>query len=168
MNTCNHCGRDLAEYPEGCPSDDCPGNPALGMKTINVSEAGPKALDWLVAKCEGHLEPEVYLGKRIPRVVVCNQTICDEWVVRFNPTPQVYYSPLYNPSTSWDIGGQIIDRELISTCWEGATWVATLFDKHCDGGWYGHCYGPTPLIAAMRCYVTSKLGNVVEVPGVLA
>ena len=25
-------------------------------------------------------------------------------------------------------------------------------------------YGPTPLIAAMRCYVASKLGDEVEVP----
>jgi hypothetical protein len=29
-------------------------------------------------------------------------------------------------------------------------------------------YGPTPLIAAMRCYVTSKLGDEVEVPDELA
>lgn len=21
---CSYCGRDLSEYPEGCPSDDCP------------------------------------------------------------------------------------------------------------------------------------------------
>jgi len=26
------------------------------------------------------------------------------------------------------------------------------------------CYGPTPLIAAMRCYVASKLGEEVEAP----
>lgn len=25
-------------------------------------------------------------------------------------------------------------------------------------------YGPTPLIAAMRCYVASKLGDEVEIP----
>lgn len=23
-NDCPHCGRDLSEYPQGCPSDDCP------------------------------------------------------------------------------------------------------------------------------------------------
>jgi hypothetical protein len=29
-------------------------------------------------------------------------------------------------------------------------------------------FGPTPLIAAMRCYVASKLGDEVEVPNELA
>ena len=28
-------------------------------------------------------------------------------------------------------------------------------------------FGPTPLIAAMRCYVTSKLGDEVEIPEAL-
>jgi hypothetical protein len=28
-------------------------------------------------------------------------------------------------------------------------------------------YGPTPLIAAMRCYVASKLGDEVEIPAEL-
>jgi hypothetical protein len=27
-----------------------------------------------------------------------------------------------------------------------------------------HEYGPTPLIAAMRCYVASRLGDEVDVP----
>lgn len=31
---------------------------------------------------------------------------------------------------------------------------------------FGHVYkGPTLLIAAMRCYVASKLGNDIEIPG---
>jgi hypothetical protein len=29
-------------------------------------------------------------------------------------------------------------------------------------------YGPTPLIAAMRCYVAAKLGDTVEIPEDLA
>ena len=29
---------------------------------------------------------------------------------------------------------------------------------------YGHAFGPTPLIAAMRCFVASKLGDEVDVP----
>jgi len=31
-----------------------------------------------------------------------------------------------------------------------------------------HGKGPTPLIAAMRCYVASKLGDEVEIPQELA
>jgi hypothetical protein len=64
-------------------------------------------------------------------------------------------------STDWSQGGPIIERE----------WV----DLHCvnDSLWEAECpavgglamqNGPTPLIAAMRCYVASKLGDEVEIP----
>ena len=67
----------------------------------------------------------------------------------------------YTPSTNWAQGGPIIERE----------WV----DLHCvnDSLWEAECpapgglamqNGPTPLIAAMRCYVASKLGDEVDVP----
>jgi len=71
-------------------------------------------------------------------------------------------------STDWSQGGPIIEREEISTakleetlpdamaphpaCWSG----------HIDGAFVR--YGPTPLIAAMRCYVASKLGDEIEIP----
>jgi len=71
---------------------------------------------------------------------------------------------MYHYSTDWSQGGPIIEREQISTCWEGTTWVATLFNKNCGETWYGHQYGPTPLIAAMRCYVASKLGDNIDIP----
>lgn len=63
--------------------------------------------------------------------------------------------------SDWAQGGPIIERE----------WI----DLHCvnDSLWEAECpavgglamqNGPTPLIAAMRCYVASKLGNTVNVP----
>lgn len=66
----------------------------------------------------------------------------------------------YSPSADWAQGGPIIDQERISV------------KQPADGG--AHAYfdgrnatvaGPTPLIAAMRAYVASKLGDEVgEVP----
>jgi hypothetical protein len=61
----------------------------------------------------------------------------------------------FKPSTDWAQGGPIIEREKIGFKYTGAAmefvaWVngelSTVHDH----------YGPTPLIAAMRCYVASK------------
>jgi hypothetical protein len=70
-------------------------------------------------------------------------------------------------STDWAQGGPIIEREKIAVRFEPechwlfappeATWLANY-----NG--VGEWYGPTPLIAAMRCYVASKLGDIVDVP----
>ena len=56
-------------------------------------------------------------------------------------------------------------------------WFATTEDRDSYGDSHGEIYyvpvgqvvsGPTPLIAAMRCYVVSKLGDEVEVPDSLS
>ena len=61
-------------------------------------------------------------------------------------------------STIWDIGGPIIEREKLELrCNFSGEWAAQV-------GLDIFCFGPTPLIAAMRCYVASKLGDMVEVP----
>lgn len=71
-----------------------------------------------------------------------------------------------NYSTNWTKGGLILERAGISIgkvkaikSWH---WIAgfTLPSK-------SPIYGPTPLIAAMRCYVASKLGDNVDIPGEL-
>ena len=73
------------------------------------------------------------------------------------------YKPVAVPrySTDWAQGGPIIEREGIS-----------LDQYHDFPNWAASCppesgfnwFGPTPLIAAMRCYVASKLGDEVDVP----
>ena len=69
-----------------------------------------------------------------------------------------------HPSTDWAQGGPLIDRENIT--WDGQ--AATLC-RHVDGKYPKWSeYGPTPLIAAMRCFVASKLGDDVEIPKELA
>ena len=73
----------------------------------------------------------------------------------------------------WADAGPIIEREKLSLSYD-SDWRIDPNDPDDNGGrWYcstGDCYyfkdqyGATPLIAAMRCYVASKLGEIVEVP----
>ena len=65
----------------------------------------------------------------------------------------------YSPSTDWSQGGPIIEREGIALWPNGtAPWDASVLNgKYVESGL-------TPLIAAMRCYVASKLGETAEVP----
>lgn len=63
----------------------------------------------------------------------------------------------YKPSTEWSQGGPIIERERITViAMPNGSW-ATSTPLHTF-------HQPTPLIAAMRCYVASKLGDTIEIP----
>jgi len=77
------------------------------------------------------------------------------------PTPTDGGSGFYSPSTDWAQGGPIIKREKIGTLREARNvWSAsTKWDDPAKV-----FYGKTKLIAAMRCYVASKLGDEVEIP----
>jgi hypothetical protein len=67
-------------------------------------------------------------------------------------------------STDWAQGGPIIEREVISLIHpKYDCWTAHCYDKTVDDESYT-LDGPTPLIAAMRCYVASKLGDEIDVP----
>lgn len=73
----------------------------------------------------------------------------------------------YSPSTDWSQGGPIIERERIQL--NNGTPPGREFMWHATvHGWHRHVHaqmsGPTPLIAAMRCFVASKLGDEVDVP----
>ena len=62
-----------------------------------------------------------------------------------------------NYSTDWAQGGAIIECEGISLyLYSDSEWNAHLGGKE-------YC-ATNPLVAAMRCYVASKLGDEVEVP----
>jgi hypothetical protein len=62
----------------------------------------------------------------------------------------------FEPSHEWTQGGPIIERERISIEWDAKACA------YCDGGMSQS--GKTALIAAMRAYVESKLGDEVELP----
>ena len=74
---------------------------------------------------------------------------------------------MFKPSTNWLHGGPIIEREKMDiACWDAHSmpWKASI-DGGTDAGVALYVeYGPTPLIAAMRCYVASKMGDTVDIP----
>jgi len=110
---------------------------------LKTNELTGAALDWAVAKCEG--------------------VTCTAWkgrVVDAFSNPLMYHD-------DWALAGPIIEREGV---------CMRFSPKDARGAWY--CVmgknrflspdfegsGPKPLVAAMRCYVASKLGDEVEVP----
>lgn len=119
------------------------------MKTADL--IGP-ALDWAVAKAEGITEINNGYGTL--------------------PILDMVAAYQYSPSTDWSQGGPILEREKIDIIydienemdndpvgWLAQKWVLPLAD-----GNFSQIFGTTPLIAAMRCYVASKLGDEIELP----
>lgn len=128
------------------------------MKKLKTSELTGAALDWAVAKCW-------YTDRRIETGVVGHAA----FGVERSPGSGDRYTGwmLFQPSTDWSQGGPIIEREGMTLgIYDHMTleWSAEVFrhDKP-QRTQYLRC-GPTPLVAAMRCYVASKLGDEVEVP----
>lgn len=75
---------------------------------------------------------------------------------------------LFNPAENWSQAGPIIEREHICTTVEhSGVWIAYSMWNYADEKRF-MCSGPTPLVAAMRAFVASNLGDEVEVPGELA
>jgi hypothetical protein len=121
------------------------------MKTAEL--IGP-ALDWAVAKCEGF---RFHSFRGFLRVYGSYP----------NNVPGGYgsngsqHGVRFAPSTDWSQGGPIIEREKI----DPASLVCGDWRAQSAHGARPYVeYGPTPLIAAMRCYVASKLGDEVDVP----
>lgn len=116
------------------------------MKTADLTG---KALDWAVAKCEGHTP----LYENAPHANLRNKL------------GNIWHLDELNYSTDWSQGGPIIEREKMTLGKQvhKNDWSAESFNgEGIDTAHIG--FGPTPLIAAMRCYVASKLGDEVEVP----
>ena len=122
------------------------------MKT-KTSELTDAAIDWAVAKAEGRTD------------------------VRIDEDGELVGQNDFDYSTDWAQGGPIIEREGINTSVDYQDdalsldmvqigWKANLWNNSVPGtsGFLQWAYGPTPLIAAMRCYVASKLGDEVDVP----
>ena len=86
-----------------------------------------------------------------------------DWAVA-KAAGQTYHGPAWTkPSTDWAQGGPIIEREKIAAVYRaGRYWLAYTHENY--QGRQADACGPTPLIAAMRCYVASKLGDEVDVP----
>ena len=130
------------------------------MKTSDLTGA---SLDWAVAKAQGWVD---YPEDSIERG---SKWHCDPEKAPFG---QVMWKSNFQPSTDWAQGGVILEREKITVGYErygaqgGETWDAV--KKAFDDTALWLEYGPTPLIAAMRCFCASRLGDEVDVPEELA
>lgn len=119
---------------------------------IKTSELIGPALDWAVAKCEGFTEFEFWHTGSVTTRYMNGTTVCHGY------------------STNWSQGGPIVDREItgvdLVSDWKGVKkWSARRFEYLPDD--QTRCVeqvGPTLLIAGLRCYVASKLGDEVEIP----
>lgn len=119
------------------------------MREVKVSELQGAALDLAVAMAEGYkwmIEFGAY-GSR-------------SRVVAELPDPSVDREMVYRPSIDWSQGGPLIEANKIAVHYdfEDGEWIATVLNLE---EWMD---GKTPLIAACRAIVASKLGDVVQIP----
>lgn len=128
----------------------------MNTTSVKTAELSGVALDWAVAQCEGWEQGRIFLlGEPIKHVRISNLPDIEHTYL---------YSFRYSPSSNWAQGGPIIEREKINLAapspiheeWTAMTWLNRSKQD-----------GPTPLTAAMLCYVASKLGDVVEIPATL-
>ena len=137
------------------------------MIQVEANTLTDVALDWAVANCEG-------LPVRSDPMGFGSGSEAGYWVWNeAGPSKQKYMliGREYNPTQNWNQGGPILERLremaghqfLIESDGPNVHIMAWL-DKHtCIKG-----YGPTLLIAAMRCYVAACKGETIELPVSLA
>jgi len=89
-------------------------------------------LDWAVAKALGHEYGDKFIH------------LLDQWM----------------PSTDWEQGGPILEREEI------VVFTSGVGEHRCKARYPAgeFFFGETYLIAAMRCFVASRLGDEIEIP----
>lgn len=134
---------------------------------MKIVDAIGAQLDWMVAKADDNLHPKGdvrLLDGKVFTIEAGDYERSDRW-------------QRYSPSTVWAQAGPILEREITKVFRNvGGTWSAMILkdvptppeDRGTSlaltrrAQWNGA--GPTPLIAAMRCFCCSKLGDEVEVP----
>lgn len=125
------------------------------MARVDVSVLGGGALDYAVLLALGYpkegwspvkFEGRLYLHK---------------------PGPS-YAEGRWEPVAFWDSWkntGPIIEREHINLVYTDGEWIGSLDDPMKDDwDWTCNRVGPTPLVAGLRCFVRSRLGDAVEIP----
>ena len=112
----------------------------------NLNELGENALNYLSATLF-HPSKSIYAYGKVSE-----------------KTHQIYQSKreYWCPCENWLQAGLIISQEKICLAIDsddgGQEWQAR-------PAWYGVTrFGPTPLIAVVRCYIASKLGDVIDIP----
>ncbi len=104
--------------------------------------------------CYGIEESEV------PDMKICELDceMLDQWVARSLGIDLEFLGKPFMPSTLWEHGGPIIEGagiSLLSTKVSPCNdWQAGMGHPDLGQGW-----GPTPLVAAMRCFLASQYGD---------
>ena len=118
------------------------------MKKVKVSEAEGLILNWLVGMAKGY-ELSLYGVDPSIRAGVPGLGVIAPW----------------RPSYYWNQGGVLIEEECLDiSCNPAGFWSSSAPLPNSHKEWWAMAYGPTPLVAAMRCFVITKLGEEVDVP----
>lgn len=125
----------------------------MKVKTHTLSK---HVLDWAVAKA---------MGLQLHKNAILNGAVMRGWWISgLSNDPNVWRSLRnFRPSVCWLTAGPIIEsnRICVDKPEMSNQWIA---DIRSGPNRITRTYGETLLIAAMRCYVTSKLGEEVEIP----
>lgn len=135
---------------------------------IKTAELQGAPLEWAVAMCE-RIKVEIHSAAMIMESRLRSMSPVEEASL---PRPKPYCTiPGRHQaafSSDWAQGGPIIDQMMLGSGLvllrnanhrKKETCCVASLDS--PAGFY---FGPTPLIAAMRCYVASKLGDEIEIP----
>jgi hypothetical protein len=120
------------------------------MMKYKTSELEGALLDAAVAQAEGFAQWRVHTYEGEPDTPVCI----------LGPVAMDRFE--WSPSEAWEQGGPIIERNLITVAYDYKTaqWGGACCDR--QGRQISAFHYRYPLIAAMRAYVASKLGEEVE------
>lgn len=126
----------------------------MKIKTATLTKC---ALDWAAAKCEGYGD-DGYM-----KAIDLRYNTHGKVSAMLVPIDREYVR--WSPSTDRNQGGQILERQHISTVWAGfGLWEAWDDQKISPGMPPKKYTGPTPLIAGMRCHVARCKGEEIDIP----
>lgn len=129
------------------------------MKRLVTQLNGPQ-LNWAVATLDGYRNLHF---KHYKSSIDGHEA---QWLIMSHNNGDIDFSDL-DYCNDWSLTGPIIEQERIAT-WskfdepnKQVVWRAQYPDTS------SHTTGPSVLIAAMRCYVLSKLGEQIDIPAEL-
>lgn len=124
------------------------------MTEVNVNDLNDAGLDWAVAICE--------------KVSITGRG--SDGRLHISTSTPLAGSQSFAPSSDHWTGDAIVSRENILIT-EDQDQVGYRAFKISDGAYLegtAICFGKTPLVAAMRCYVANTLGSAILVPDEIA
>lgn len=132
---------------------------------VKTSELTGAALDWAVAKCEGRTIRHDPMKIDSKGYWIWEEVPSGKGGILIHKSVYMRIGTEYSPSTNWAQGGPIKECEKIGTQWDQGRCEAA-YEQFSTPVWDNQSYGigQTELIAVMRCRVTNKLGDEVDVP----